>query len=104
MLMRLSSGKVSQLLASIPQQRPRETHCSVRDCLLLGQLVRNVGESNSRACTVTQSKLHLPKPTQLALPSGSLLFLNRPLSIFFLQNLLEGLEFVLMQNRKISEI
>lgn len=49
--MRLSSGKVSELLSSISQQRPRETHCRVRNCLLLGQLVRNMGELNLRSCT-----------------------------------------------------
>jgi len=61
-------------------------------------------EPKPRACTMTQSKLHLPKPTQMALPSGSLLFLDRPPPIFFLQNFLGGFEFELKQNRKISEI
>lgn len=77
MLMRLSSGKVSSAKArrqslptywAPPQEQP-----------------------NSRGWVVTQSKRHLPKPTQLALPSGSQLFLNRLLKSFFLQKLLGGL-------------
>lgn len=85
--------EVSQLLVSIPQQRP---YSVVRDSQrlrngLLRQLVRNMGESGSRVCTITQSKLHLPKPTQLALPSSSLLFLNMPLSIFFYRSFWKAL-------------
>lgn len=79
----LRSGKVSLLLACIPQQKAeRETHRRARNFLLIGQLLRNVGEPNSRSCTVTQRELHLPYPTQLALPSGPPSLLNRPLSIF----------------------
>lgn len=86
-----------------PQQRPGDSHSGIRN--LAGNLFRNVRQSKLRVCVVTQSKRHLPKPTQAALPSGSLLFLNRLFKSFFLQKLLWGLEFVLMQNRKkISEI
>lgn len=84
-----------------PQQRPRDTHCGVRNCLLPGTSSETKDNQIQEPVWWLRARGTSQCPCNWPCPQARYYSWIGSLNLFFLQKFLGGLEFVLMQNRKI---
>lgn len=85
-----------------PQQRPRDTHCGVRNCLLPGTSSGTKDNQIQEPVWWLRARGISQCPCNWPCPQARYYSWIGSLNLFFLQKFLGGLEFVLMQNRKKS--